>query len=240
MISIVIPAYNEEKRIQRTLRSYIQEFKQPFECIIVLNGCTDRTVDIVRPFEQKYPKIFKVIEVKEAIGKGGAIRKGFAESRGEYIGFVDADLATPVNDVSRLLNYLQTKKVDGVIASRLLAGSKVHERGIIRKWVSKIFSFLVRFIFDFEFRDTQCGAKFFTQRAVQLILPLLSAHDMTIDVDILLACKTTKMQVTEMPSEWYDRSSSALLGSPFGLIKNGAKMFFSLLTLQRKYEKKYE
>src|SRR3989344_5442103 len=96
-LSIVIPAYNEEKRIGRTLDNYLNFFSKKirnFEIIVVLNGCKDNTFDIVKRFIKKSNKIRYLI-FKENIGKGGAIVEGFKTARGDLIGFVDADMATP-------------------------------------------------------------------------------------------------------------------------------------------------
>lgn len=237
MISIVIPAYNEEKRISRTLESYLTQFSsKPFEILVVLNNCTDNTLGIVQAFQKKNPTIVRFIDIQEAIGKGGAIIKGFQESKGEIIGFVDADLATPVSDVEKIIEMITLNQYDGVIASRLLKGSVVHDRGLLRSVVSRNFSGLVRFLFDFDYRDTQCGAKFFTRKLVTTMLPEITAHDMTIDVDLLLSARKHQARIKEIPTEWFDRSSSAFLGSPVDLVRQGAKMFFSLIKLKRKYE----
>lgn len=237
MISIVIPAYNEEGRIERTLEAYVSQFKGPYELIVALNGCTDNTLGVVTDFSKKHATApIRILEYKDAIGKGGALRKGFSEAKGEYIGFVDADLATPVKDFDMLCVYLREHStVSGAIASRLKKGAVVHDRGIIRTVVSHVFAGLVRFITDLEYFDTQCGAKVFTKKALNQILPDLTASDMTIDVDLLLAAKKHDLQIEEIPTEWFDRSSSALLGSPLGLFSNGIKMFKSLLKLKRNY-----
>lgn len=237
MISIVIPAYNEEKRISRTLESYLTQFhSKPFEILIVLNNCRDNTLEIVKRFQEARPSVIRFLDIPDAIGKGGAVIKGFQEVKGDIVGFVDADLATPVSDVEKMLQLLETQQCDGVIASRLLSDSLVHDRGLLRTVVSRCFSGLVRFLFDFEYRDSQCGAKFFTKQAIEKILPDLTARDMTIDVDLLLAARKHRLHIKEIPTEWFDRSSSALLGSPVDILVHGIKMFFSLLKLQKKYE----
>jgi len=237
MLSLVIPAYNEERRILRTLEAYIKELKPEYELVVVPNGCTDKTPEIVQQFindHKEYP--IRSVVITETVGKGGALRRGFAEARGDVVGFADADLATPVADIMRMQRLLHDAHIDGVIASRLLPDSTVHGRGIIRGLASRIFASLVRFVTDLEYRDTQCGAKLFTREALVHLLPELSANDMTIDVDLLLAARKHGLKVVETPSEWYDRVESAQLGSPLGLLKSGARMFLSLIKLQRKYE----
>lgn len=237
MLSLVIPAYNEEKRILRTLEAYTNALHMAYELIVVPNGCSDNTQALVQKFIDKHPESpIRSVVIPETVGKGGAIRKGFSEAKGDVIGFVDADLATPVQDVLRLFQTLQNSHAHGVIASRLYPGSVVHGRGIVRGIASHAFASLVRFITDLDFRDTQCGAKLFTRESLTHILAELSANDMTIDVDLLLAARKHKLKIVEIPTEWYDRADSAQLGSPLGLLKSGIKMFFTLIRLQRKYE----
>lgn len=237
MLSLVIPAYNEEKRILRTLEAYTKALRIPHELIVVPNGCSDNTQALVQKFIDAHRENpIRSVVIPEAVGKGGAIRKGFSEAKGDVVGFVDADLATPVQDVLRLFQTLQNSHAHGVIASRLYPGSVVHGRGIVRGIASHAFASLVRFITDLDFRDTQCGAKLFTRESLTHILPELSANDMTIDVDLLLAARKHKLKIVEIPTEWFDRADSAQLGSPLGLLKSGIKMFFTLIRLQRKYE----
>ncbi|PIS41248.1 MAG: glycosyl transferase [Candidatus Kerfeldbacteria bacterium CG08_land_8_20_14_0_20_42_7] len=237
MLSLVIPAYNEEKRILRTLEAYIDTLRIAYEIVVVPNGCTDKTVKLVQKFIENHPDVpLRSLVIPEAVGKGGAVRRGLAAAKGTVMGFVDADLATPVEDVIRMYQLIQDSHVDGVIASRLLPDSQVHGRGILRGIASHLFAGLVRFITDLEYRDTQCGAKLFKREALAHILPELTTTDMTIDVDLLLAARKHGLTVIETKSEWYDRADSAQLGSPIGLFKSGVKMFFTLIKLQRKYE----
>jgi len=135
MLSIIIPAYNEEKRIGRTLENYANFFnsayKEDYEILVVLNGCEDGTLDVVRMYCKKYHQI-KFIEYKERIGKGGAIIEGFKHAKGKLIGFVDADMATKPHSFNNLI--LEMEDNDGVIASRYLPGSVIITRQpLIRK-----------------------------------------------------------------------------------------------------------
>lgn len=236
MVSIVIPAYNEEKRILPTLEAYKRDFKSPHELLVVINGTTDQTESVVRNFKKNNPSCFiEIVVIPEAIGKGGAIREGFSRAKGEIIGFVDADLATPVSFVHKMIALIDSRKLDGVIASRLKPGSVVHDRGALRSIAGRVFASLVRFITDLPYADTQCGAKFFTRSALSKMRPHLSASDMTIDVDLLLAAEQEQLTIFELPSEWYDRSSSAMLGSLSGFVKNSFTMFVNVISLQKKY-----
>src|SRR3989344_2149339 len=105
-LSIIIPAYNEEKRISRTLEYYISFFSRnikDFEIIVVLNGCKDHTLAIVKKFINKNKNV-KYLDFKEAIGKGAAIVEGFKKARGDLVGFIDADMATLPNAFYDLIN----------------------------------------------------------------------------------------------------------------------------------------
>jgi len=235
MISIIIPAYNEEKRISDTLETYAASFAEDTEILVVLNGCKDNTEAVVKKYSERHPNVIRSITLSDA-GKGLAIQKGFQEARGDIIGFVDADLATPIHEIKQMITILENEKIEGIIASRLLKGAVIHDRGFVRTIVSKKFAFLTRLLVDLPYADTQCGAKFFTRKAVQAMLPLLTAKDMTIDVDILLALHKKEMIVKEKPTEWYDKKNSSVFKSPLGLITNGYKMFLSLIALQRKYQ----
>lgn len=235
MVSIVIPAYNEEKRILPTLEAYKEGLKIPHELIVVVNGTTDNTIGVVRSFIQKNPQYPVRVIQEEKLGKGLAVIKGLREAKGEIVGFIDADLATPISDTEKILTILSEKKVDGVIASRLKPGSIIHDRGALRLMAGKVFAAVVRFVTDLEFYDTQCGAKFFTRQGLSKILPHITAIDMTIDVDLLLASEKEGVNVYEMPSEWYDRSSSAMLGSFTGFIASSLRMFVNVIRLQKKY-----
>src|SRR3989344_9111385 len=142
-ISIVIPAYNEEKRIKKTVESYISHFKKyNYELIIIPNGCKDKTEDIVKRFSQKYPQIkYKII--KEALGKGEAVKQGFIIAKGDLIGFVDADNSTKPKYFEDLIKNIGD--YDCIIASRYIKGSILKPKQKLPRIIaSRAFNFLVR------------------------------------------------------------------------------------------------
>lgn len=108
-LSIIIPAYNEEKRIKKTLTSYVNhfspKFRKNYEIIVVCDGCKDRTPQIVKKFSQKHKNI-QCLEPSKRLGKGGGILKGFEVASGDIIGFIDADNAFEIDGVERLINIL--------------------------------------------------------------------------------------------------------------------------------------
>ena len=177
-ISIVIPAHNEEKRIGKTLDSYIKYFldlkKQnvlDFEIIVVLNNCNDKTLEVVENF--KYPEV-KILNFTQG-GKGFAITEGFKEAlkvNSGLIGFVDADEATPPNAFHGLIRHIGN--ADGIIANRWDKRSKIQpKQTITRKIASAGYNIIIKSLFFFPFQDTQCGAKLFRRKILEKNIHLL-------------------------------------------------------------------
>jgi len=231
-LSIIIPAYNEEKRIGRTLDGYLAFFKENIEIIIVLNGCRDRTIDQVKKRQKQFPRIIKYLNISESIGKGAAVKHGFEMASGKLIGFVDADNATSPVEFSKLIESIDG--ADVAIASRWKKGSEVINRSFFRKMVSLGFLILVKLLFRMPFADTQCGAKLLKKEAAEQITPLLKASNMAFDVELLYLSLKKGFRVKEIPTVWVDQSSSAMLGSPLKIFSNAIKMFFTLLRIKFK------
>ncbi len=230
-LSIVVPAYNEEKRIGATLKAYIKFFaKKDVEFIIVLNNCTDRTIDVVQPFKKQNPKLIRLLDINEAIGKGGAVREGFKLARGKLVGFVDADGSTSPQEYNKIIEQVGT--FDGAIASRWKPGSEVINRKWFRKVISLGFILVVRILFWFPYYDTQCGAKVFKSKVIKTVTPKLRVTNMAFDVELLHKISKAGYTVTEVPTTWVDSSSSALLGSPFKIAFNSFKIFFTLIQIR--------
>jgi len=224
--SIIIPAYNEEERIKKTVEEYIKYFKNhDYELIIIPNGCKDKTEAITKQISKKYPHvIYKII--KEPIGKGGAVKEGFKISQGELIGFVDADNSTKPEDFENLIKNIG--KYDCIIASRYIKGSKVKPKQKITRIIgSRGFNFIVRILFGLNINDTQCGAKLFKNKAIKEIIPKLDITRWAFDVDLLFNLKRNKYKIKEYPTVWEDKS-----GSKFKLHKAIPEMFLSLTRLK--------
>jgi glycosyltransferase involved in cell wall biosynthesis len=221
-ISIVIPAYNEENRINAVLSKYSNHF-QDQEIILVCDGI-DNTPNIVKKASERYPEI-KQLNFKERLGKGGAIIEGFKAAKGDRIGFVDADESIEQGDVKRMLDALSD--VDGVIASRRLKSSKILvKQPLKRRFASKMFNILVRMIFGLPFKDTQCGTKFFKKEVIKDILDELKTKRFEFDVELLWRLKKKGYKVIEFPVTWKHAE-----GSSFSL-SNAPKMFLSLLKVR--------
>ena len=196
-----------------------------FEIIVVLNGCIDNTLNIVKSFIKKNKKI-RYLDFKEAIGKGGAILEGFKVAKGDLIGFVDADMATPPQAFYDLIKNINN--YDGIIASRWLKGSKIKEKQpLLKRFGSRGFNLFVRIFFNLKFKDTQCGAKLFKKGLIKDILNDLKITRWAFDVNLLYSSKRKDYKIIEIPTEW-----NAVSASHFNLFKAIPEMFLGLVRLR--------
>jgi len=232
-LSIIIPAHNEERRIEKTIRVYHQFFAKKqknnqldFELVVVLNGCTDNTLFIVELLHKQLSNLI-IVNLSDA-GKGLAIKTGFVNSitrTNDLIGFVDADMATPPEAFYALVQNID--KYDGIIASRYMLGARVYPpRPWYKRWGSRIiYEPLVRLLFNLSYYDLQCGAKLFKRKAIEIVVPHMVIRGWAIDLELLYLCKKYGLHIKEIPTVWYDQDDSKLtmrggmgmLGAVFGL-----------------------
>lgn len=233
-LGIVIPAYNEEKRIGKTLESYLAFFDKKskvegfdYQILVVINNTHDRTEEIVKKYAKKNKHISYLNLPKG--GKGYAVTKGFEEllkGNADPIGFVDADLATPPEAFYDL--FVNLRSSDGVLASRYLKGSKLTPALNFRRlFVARIFNFIVRSLFLMPYKDTQCGAKLFRKKALQATLPHLGMTQWAFDVELLYELNRRGFRVKDIQTTWYD-----IEGSKLHVIKTSLQMLFSILQLR--------
>ncbi len=234
-ISIIIPAYNEEKRIAKTLDSYIKYFNKRysknFNIFVILNGCKDNTLSVVKKYKKNYNNIIYYKDIKEPIGKGGAVIEGFKLAENDVIGFVDADNSTDPEAFNDLVLELEKKHADCVIASRYIKGAMVKPKQSPQRIIgSRGFNFLVRILFNINVNDTQCGAKVFKKKSLKEILPYLGLTRWAFDVDLLYQLKRKKRKILEIPTKWHDEK-----GSNFRLGKQIPEMFLAIARLRLMY-----
>ncbi len=228
-ISIIIPAYNEEKRIGRTLKEYSEYFekirkekKADYRILIVINNTIDKTQNEVDKFSRKNNRISS-LNLKPG-GKGLAIMEGFKETMkngSDIIGFVDADMATSPKEFWKLIEHLGGK--DGIIASRGLKESKI-KMSAYRKITHRGFNLVVRLILHIPHQDTQCGAKVFTKKTIQEIINGRIITQWAFDVDLLY--KLRKKNIAEFPTVWEDKEGSKIS------LRTPIKMFASVIRLR--------
>jgi glycosyltransferase involved in cell wall biosynthesis len=214
--AIVIPAYNEQNRIGKTLETYHAFFMQKapeiqVEFIVVLNGCTDNTLAVVNKKKEMLENIH-IVTIPQA-GKGLAIKMGFQQALHydyQVIGFGDADMATKPEHFYTLFDNVHG--YDGIIASRYMKESKVFPaRPPIKEWGRRlVYQPLVRLLFGLQFADYQCGAKLFKRNVIEAVTPHLSVRQWAFDVELLYLCKKYGFKIKEQPTVWYDQAESKL------------------------------
>jgi len=233
-LSIVIPAYNEEKRIGKTLKRYSQVFENlrkkkimDYEILVVINNTTDNTEKIVKVCRKKNKRI-RYLNLKRG-GKGYAILEGFKDAlkrNNNLIGFVDADMSTSAEEYSRLVRLVG--KNDGVIASRYLKGAIVKPKPPISRIIaSRVFNFMNRVLFQFPYRDTQCGAKTFRREALLPIIDKIGATEWAFDIDLLYQLNKKGFKILETPTVWKE-----MKGSKLRLGKVSLQMFLAIIRLR--------
>lgn len=211
-LDVVLPAHNEEARIDRTLRRYRDGLPHPDTRFwVALDGCVDGTAEVVRRHAEADGRVGLLHLPK--LGKGGALLEAFrrcAEGPAEVIGFVDADGATPPAELERLRAVVEAG-ADGAIASRRHPSACTPgDRPLTRRVTSAGFALGIRRLFGVPFADTQCGAKVLRADLVQRVAPLLSSRDFLFDVDLLVTARQLGYRIAEVPTVWVDQAGSRL------------------------------
>jgi len=237
---LLIPAYNEEARIEPVLRDYAQFFGKnysgKFQLVVVLNGCTDDTLGVVQKVAADFSTV-RALEFKEPIGKGGALIEGLKlASEGDFIGYADADGATPPQSFFDLTRHIG--EADCVIGSRWLPGSVLHQAQTkMRRFFSRGFHFIVEMLFWMHIKDTQCPCKMIRRAVVEKIHPALHIADLAFDVNLLVSLKRAGFKILEVPIEWTDKGGSKVTSS---LFRSSLTMFLSVVRVRLIYSPFYK
>jgi len=204
-LSIVIPAYNEEKRIKRTLECLVERFNGSCE-ILVVSESKDRTDDIVTEFS-KNSAVIKLIASTKRLGKGGAFKKGAENSHGEIVMLLDSDLPVPVSDVEKVAAYVG--EVDVAVASREVRETRILVSPPLgRVFAGKAFSRIFNALFNLDVRDPQCGCKAFKREVLQNVLGTVESTGFEFDAELLFKCKRMGYTIKEIPVTWSYESDS--------------------------------
>ncbi len=225
--SLVIPAWNDEARLERTLARYLPAFEtagKDFEIIVVTDGCTDGTKALV---ERMSDRGVRLLEFPHRLGKGAAIFEGLDVARYDRLGFADADGPVSPQDVLHVVGALDHS--DCAIASRRIGGSSLRvPRPFVRDTLSRGWNLLVRSALFLPFHDTQCGVKFLRRSAYLEIRDQAKGfRDWAFDVGLLLLLHRARRSVTEVPVSWSEEE-----GSKFNVIRDAPRMFRSLLAIR--------
>ncbi len=228
-LTVVIPAYNEEKRLGPTLQRvcrYLEGRRTAFELLVVDDGSRDGTAAQAMKAARRWSSV-RLIRNTFNLGKGASVRAGVMQARAEAVLFTDADLSTPIEELERLWPLLGTR-AEVVIGSRGLPGSRIRRRQpVYRMLMGKAFNALVRLAAVRGLWDTQCGFKLFTRAAGQAVFPLQRVPRFGFDVEFLYLAKKMGFRVAEVPVSWENSPASTV--NP---IADASQMFFDLLLIR--------
>jgi glycosyltransferase involved in cell wall biosynthesis len=240
--SIVIPAFNESARIPATLRAVVacvRERRWDAEVIVVDDGSTDATADVVREFARTAPEV-RLIENPGNRGKGYSVRSGLLQALGEVVMFTDADLSSPIEEAERLFAAI-AQGADIAIGSRWLEkGRQTHRQPLYRQFFGRCFNAVTRGIMGLHFADTQCGFKAFTRAAAQTVFQLQTIERWGFDPEILFIAIKNGFRIVEVPVSWGHDERTRM-----SYLKDGIKMLEEIAiirwnALRGRYDKPVE
>jgi|WetSurMetagenome_2_1015567.scaffolds.fasta_scaffold04666_5 glycosyltransferase involved in cell wall biosynthesis len=236
LIEFCLPIFNEEKILEENalrLLDFCQNknFSFAWKIVFVVNGSTDGSLAICRKLAAISPENLKIFIEKEK-GKGLAIRKYWSASNADILVFMDADLATSLENIPDLLKPLLSGESDLAVGSRLLAKSKI-ERPLNREIVSQTYNLLSRIILGHKFSDMQCGFKAIKKDSFMKIAPLLESNKWFFDTELIVMSKFMGLRIKEIPVIWeehrYEKSKSKV-----NVLKDGLIFLADLFVLRRR------
>jgi glycosyltransferase involved in cell wall biosynthesis len=235
-LSIVIPCYNEQDRLPRTLRKTIEFFvrqsperKREVEIIVVSDGSKDETVTAAKAALFGLPEgmTSKVIDYSPNEGKGKAIKVGMTTAQYDRVLFMDADYAVPLEDLE-FADLLLDQGADIAIGSRALDETILEERqSFLREKMARVFGIAQRNWLGLRLQDMQCGFKLFTREATQAIFPRIKLTSVIFDGEVLWLAKKMKFSVREFPVHWKHDPDSRITYTP----RKAVKVFYEMLRI---------
>lgn len=227
--SIVIPAFNESGRIPATLESILACIRSrgwQAEVIVVNDGSTDSTAQVVREIARRAPEV-RLVENPGNHGKGYSVRNGMMQAQGEVVMFTDSDLSAPIEEAELLFDAIQ-KGADIAIGSRWLErGRQTHRQPLYRQIFGRCFNGVTRMVMRLPFADTQCGFKAFTRSAAQTVFQLQTIERWGFDPEILFIALKRGFHVVEVPVSWAHDERTRM-----SYLKDGMKMLEELLIIR--------
>lgn len=233
-LSVVIPAYNEERRLPETLeviQRYAADRFEVLEILVVDDGSTDGTFAVAGAFAStlRPPVSMRVLSNGRNLGKGASVRSGMLAASEPWILMTDADLSTPLDDLPALFAALAEDGADVALGSRALAGSRLEVRQpVYRELMGRTFNRLVQVLLLGGIRDTQCGFKLFTRGAAQAIFARAKVDRFAFDVEAVFLARKLGLEVAEVPVTWRNSPHSTV--SP---LRDSAQMFLDLVRIRR-------
>lgn len=227
LLSIIIPAHNEEHRLPQALdkiKAFLSHQAYTAEVVVVENGSQDRTLDIARQYTQSMPSLRVLHEDQR--GKGLAVRTGMLATEGDYRFICDVDLSMPIEEVNRFIPPALAD-FDIAIASRETPGAVRYDEPAYRHFTGRVFNFIVRVMALPGLQDTQCGFKCFRAEVAQKVFPLQTMPGWAFDVEVLFIARRMGYRIVDIPIPWYFNADSRVR-----LFRDSFRMFFDLLTIR--------
>lgn len=204
-LSIVIPAFNEEQRLPKTLESiqgYLKSRSLRVEVLVVDDGSTDNTAKIVELSRKCFPEL-RLISNARNHGKGFSVRQGMLEALGKIALFTDADLSAPIEEADKLLAVLREGTYDGAIGSRAVDRRLIEIRqSVFRERAGIFFNRIVRWLTGLPYQDTQCGFKAFHREKTRVIFEQQRTEGFGFDPEILFLAQLEGLHIAEVPVRW--------------------------------------
>jgi dolichyl-phosphate beta-glucosyltransferase len=209
-LSVIIPAHNEEHRIEKTLLdvdAYLEKQGYEYEIIVVNNNSNDRTAEIVQKLEASTVQSCRII-TETLKGKGGAVKRGMLEANGEYAMFMDADNATPISEIEKFWPFLE-QGIEVVIGSRYQDPTSVKIRQPLYKVIlSRMSNILIQIVLIPHIKDTQCGFKAFKTKAAKEIFKHVTIFGWAFDMELLAIALKLSYRIKEVPVSWEEHGGS--------------------------------
>lgn len=233
-LSVIIPAYKEEKVIESTLRSidaYLKRQAYDYEIIVVVDGIKDKTADLVKHLESEIRGL-RVIINQENHGKGYVVKQGMLEARGDFRVFTDADNSTSINHLEKMLPYFG-QGYDVVIGSIAVAGHKVASGSepLWRRLFGKMGNLFIQIMAVPGVRDTQRGFKVVTSKAAEDIFTRVTIARWGFDVEMLALARKFHYKIKEVPVDWKNNPDSHVgLNAYVEVLLDTVKVRWNLMT----------
>ncbi len=233
LLSLVIPAYNEEKRLGPSLQKiaeYLATKDYTSEVIIVDDGSADQTVNIAESLCQVFQAAkvdLRIIRNPGNRGKGFSVRNGILHARGDIAVFSDADLSAPITELDKLIAPIISGDKDIVFGSRALAGSIIStHQSLLRELAGRSFNLIMRILTGLHFMDTQCGFKAYNRKKTRAVFELQRINGFGFDVEVLFIAQHHGLRLQEIPVVWGNVEGTKVT------LASGLRTFFDLVTVR--------
>jgi dolichyl-phosphate beta-glucosyltransferase len=229
-LSIIIPAFNEERRLPISLehiRAYVAIRNLDAEVLVVDDGSTDKTANIVQRSCAHFPEL-RLISNGRNRGKGFSVRHGMLEAKGEIALFTDADLSTPIEEADKLVRVLRDGSFDGAIGSRAMNRSLIDvHQSALREFAGTVYNRIARCIAGLHFQDTQCGFKAFRNEKSRVVFEQQRTYGFGFDAEILFLAQQRGLRIAEIPVRWAHHPATKVK-----VFRDGLRMLRDLVAIR--------